>query len=119
MDINLREGKNQTTIMDILGEIDLYEAPKLKREIDNLIQEGNCRLIINLKKVSYIDSMGIGVLIYTISELKKKQGALKVYNLHKTTKKIFELTRLIRFFMIYSSEEEAVESFASEQKTTN
>jgi Anti-anti-sigma regulatory factor (antagonist of anti-sigma factor) len=67
--------------------------------------------VINLDKVSYIDSSGIGALISSLSNLKKYQGGLKICNVSGSVRKVFELTKLTSFFEIYDSEQEAISAF--------
>jgi anti-sigma B factor antagonist len=110
MDITKRS-KDDVVILDIAGEIDLYNAPEIKDIINGLIEEQNFNVIINLEKVTYIDSSGIGALISSLSNLKKYQGGLKIINVYASVRKVFELTKLTSFFDIYDSEEEALESF--------
>ena len=110
MELNVRE-KDGITILDIEGEIDLYNAPNLKNIINGLIDERRYEIILNLEKVSYIDSSGIGAIISSLSNLKKYQGSLKLLNVQAAVRKVFELTKLVSFFEIYSNESEAIMSF--------
>ena len=110
MEIIQRE-KNSVVILDIDGEIDLYNASDIKTTVQNLIDEQKYDVVINLEKVPYIDSSGIGALISSLSNLKKYQGSLKIINLLASVKRVFELTKLISFFDIYASEEEALSKF--------
>ncbi len=110
MDINKRT-KGEIVILDITGEIDLYNAPEIKDIISKLIEEQKYNVIINLEKVSYIDSSGIGALISSLSNLKKYQGGLKIINVYASVRKVFELTKLTSFFEIFDSEEDALASF--------
>ena len=110
MEIVQRE-KNSVVILDINGEIDLYNVSDIKMTIQKLIDDHKYDVIINLEKVSYIDSSGIGALISSLSTLKKYQGSMKIINLLASVKRVFELTKLISFFDIYSSEEEALSKF--------
>jgi anti-sigma B factor antagonist len=110
MDINKR-AKADITILDITGEIDLYNAPEIKDIINKLIEEQKYNVIINLEKVSYIDSSGIGALISSLSNLKKYQGGLKIINVYASVRKVFELTKLTSFFEIFDSEDDAIASF--------
>ena len=110
MDINTRS-KGDVVLLDITGEIDLYNAPEIKDIINKLISEKKYNIVINLEKVSYIDSSGIGALISSLSNLKKYQGGLKIINVFASVKKVFELTKLTSFFEIYDSEDDAVKSF--------
>ncbi len=110
MEIKTRDA-GDAVILDVDGEIDLYNAPILKDIIKQNIEAQKYNLIINLVKVSYIDSSGIGALISSLSNLKKYQGGLKIINVTGSVKKVFELTKLTSFFEIYEDEDEAVQSF--------
>lgn len=77
MEITRRESGN-IVILDINGEIDLYNAPEIKDVIAKLIEEQKYYTIINLEKVSYIDSSGIGALISSLSNLKNIRVDLKL-----------------------------------------
>ena len=110
MDISSRV-KGEVVILDISGEIDLYNAPEIKDIVNKLIDQKRYNVIINLKEVTYIDSSGIGALISSLSNLKKYQGGLKIINVFASVKKVFELTKLTSFFEIYDSEDEAVKAF--------
>ena len=110
MDITIRES-GEVVIMDINGEIDLYNAPDIKESIKAQIESGKTNIIINLDKVSYIDSSGIGVLISSLSNLKKAGGSLKIINVYASVRKVFELTKLTSFFDIYDGETEALSSY--------
>jgi anti-sigma B factor antagonist len=111
MDITKRT-KGEITVLDISGEIDLYNAPEIKDIINKLIEEQKYNVIINLEKVSYIDSSGIGALISSLSNLKKYQGGLKIINVFASVRKVFELTKLTSFFEIFDNEADALASFA-------
>ncbi|MBN2042060.1 MAG: STAS domain-containing protein [Spirochaetes bacterium] len=111
MDITQKRN-GDIVILVIIGEIDLYNAPEIKDIINKLIEERIYNVIIDLEKVSYIDSSGIGALISSLSNLKKYQGGLKIINVYASVKKVFELTKLTSFFEIYDSEGEAVSAFS-------
>lgn len=111
MDIT-KKTKGDIVILEIVGEIDLYNAPEIKDIISKLIEERCYNVIIDLEKVSYIDSSGIGALISSLSNLKKYHGGLKIINVYASVRKVFELTKLTSFFEIYDSEEEAIQSFS-------
>lgn len=110
MEINRREA-GEIVVFDINGEIDLYNAPEIKEKIKDEMNKNKVNIIINLDKVSYIDSSGIGVLISSLSNLKKVGGALKLINVYASVRKVFELTKLTSFFDIYDSEADALNAF--------
>lgn len=71
MELKIRKAK-EIYIIDVSGEMDLYNSYKLKDLIVKMIDKKIDMLIINLQDVEYIDSSGIGALIYICSSLKKQ-----------------------------------------------
>ena len=66
------------------------------------------RFIINLENVDYIDSSGIGALIYICSTIKKMSLKLVITNIHGSVKKVIELTKLMGYFPIAQTIDEAL-----------
>ncbi len=99
-------------ILDLKGEIDLYNTPELRQVIEEQISKGKRKIIINMSDVSYIDSSGIGALVSAASNLKKYNGELKLVGLYGSVRKVFELTKLTNFFSIYRDVAEALDSFS-------
>jgi len=94
------------------GELDVSNVPKLKKVFDEVLREGHTKIIIDLDKVTYMDSSALGVLVNTLKELHKKNGTLKIANLSGNVERIFKLTRLIKFFETYPSAREAMLSLS-------
>ena len=103
MEIDTRE-QGGIVILSINGEIDLYNAPELKEAIQKLVDEKKNKIIVNLDRVSYVDSSGIGALISSFSNLKKQEGSLRICNVSGSVRKVFELTKLTTFFDIDDTE---------------
>ncbi len=100
--------ENGYLLVKIIGEVDVYTSIDLKKELNKLVEADKKKLIIDLTKVNYMDSSGLGVLVALLKEVKKNGGELKLVNLPVSVKKIFDLTRLTKFFDIYESLEEAI-----------
>jgi len=66
------------------------------------------RFIINMQSVEYIDSSGIGALIFICSTLKKQDAPLYITNIHGSVKKVIELTKLMNYFPMQATTEDAV-----------
>jgi anti-sigma B factor antagonist len=107
--MELRIRKNQDIyIIDILGELDLYNSYKLKELLMKMLEKKIERFVINLDEVEYIDSSGIGALIYISSTLKKLDHKLAITNIHGSVKKVIELTKLMGFFPVTETLDEAI-----------
>jgi anti-sigma B factor antagonist len=107
MEMKIR--KNQEIyIIDVQGELDLYNAYKFKELLTTMLEQKIERFIINLDEVEYIDSSGIGVLIYLSSTVKKSNLKLAITNIHGSVKKVMELTKLMDYFPITDTLDEAM-----------
>ncbi|MDR1143937.1 MAG: anti-sigma factor antagonist [Spirochaetaceae bacterium] len=100
-------------IIDVLGEMDLYNSYKLKELLMKMIEKKIEQFVINMEDVEYIDSSGIGALIYITSTIKKMNLKLGITNVHGSVKKVIELTKLSGFFPIVPTLEEAVKAMES------
>ena len=95
-------------IIDVNGEMDLYNSYKLKELVMKMLEKNVKNFIINLEQVDYIDSSGIGALIYICSTMKKMNLKFAISNVHGSVKKVIELTKLMGYFPIANSVEEAL-----------
>ena len=88
--------------------MDLYNSYKLKELVMKMLEKNVKKFIINLEQVDYIDSSGIGALIFICSTIKKMNLKLSISNVHGSVKKVIELTKLMGYFPISNSVEEAI-----------
>jgi anti-sigma B factor antagonist len=108
--VNVREAQGDTYIVDLNGEIDVYTSPKVKDAIGDLIDKGHYNLIINLEKVRYIDSTGLGVLIGGLKRVREHGGTVNLVCTNPQIKKIFDITGLVKIFGIYDDEDAAMKA---------
>ena len=110
MELKIRKS-NEIYIIDVNGEMDLYNSYKLKELVMKMLEKKVVNFIINLEQVDYIDSSGIGALIYICSTIKKMNLKLSITNIHGSVKKVIELTKLMGYFPIANTVEEAISTF--------
>ncbi len=110
--IDIRPKSNNITLVVLRGEIGTETVNQFKDKIDAIINEGRKRLIMDFQEVSYLNSMGLGVVAATLKKVKKDKGDLKLINLSPSVQELFELTRLTKVFEIFDSEESAIKSFS-------
>lgn len=101
MTVNSRE-EDGKIIIQIVGEVDLYNAPKVRDAINQFMDRNKLDIIVDLDEVDYIDSSGIGVLISSATDIKDLGGKLTIKCNSPNVKRVFELTRLVDFFDIIS-----------------
>ena len=106
MELKIRNDEDNA-IIDIIGEVNLYEAGDIKAEMSRLAED-NTTVILNMEKVATIDSAGVGALMSGRGKLLKMGCKLKLCNLTETVLKVLEINNLSTFFDIYNSEEAAL-----------
>jgi anti-anti-sigma factor len=110
MEIEVRE-ENGISIISFEGEVDISVVDSIRTKFRNLIDEKKKGILVDMSKVPYIDSSGLGMFVETMQEMAKYGGEIKLMKMTSDVRKVFELTRLNNFFKIFDEEREAVESF--------
>ncbi len=101
-------------IIDLEGKILLGEGDtEIKRVVDDLIKRGRKSIVINLAKVPYIDSAGLGELIRCFTAVRRNGGHLKLLSPNQRLVDLLTITKLVNVFDWYGDEASAVASFAS------
>ena len=111
MEIKTREEAG-VIIITLEGEVDISVTELIREKIRKLWEEKKKAILVDMTKVSYIDSSGLGLLVETRQEMEKYRGEIRLFGLTSDVQKVFELTRLNNFFSIFTTEKEALESFA-------
>lgn len=97
------------TIVDITGEITLFNAPELRKLLMDLLKVRKApRVVVNMTNVGYIDSAGVACLVEALKVARESKLGLALFGLNRVAKEVFELTRLISVFEVYGTEEEAL-----------
>ena len=76
-----------------------------------LMQQGHKNLLVNLAKVSYMDSAGLGELVQAYSTVSKQGGKLKLVSPTKRLKDLLVITKLSTVFESFDDEAAAINSF--------
>ena len=101
---------NDRPVLDLTGEVDSYNAPKLREKMVALIDEGNTDLLINMTGVDYIDSTGLGTLVGGLKRATEKNGQIRIICPNEQIYKVFNITGLVKVFTIYDNEQDALAS---------
>lgn len=87
------------------------DATLLKDQLQSLIDSGKVRVVIDLAEVDYMNSTGLGILISTLTTLRKANGELKLANVTEKIQSLLTITKLVTVFDDYESVDEAVSHF--------
>jgi len=97
------------TIVDLTGDITLYNSPDVRKVLMELLKIKKApRVIVNLTNVKYIDSAGVACLVEALKVSRESKLGFALFGLSRVAKEVFELTRLIKVFEVYDTEEQAL-----------
>lgn len=85
----------------------------LPKAVQSLLDEGRNQILLNLAGVGYIDAGGLGELVSTYVTVNEYGGRIKLLNLTEMLRELMKTTKLLSIFDVYTSESEAMESFAA------
>jgi anti-sigma B factor antagonist len=96
------------TVVTVGGEIDVYTAPKLREQLIDLVSAGSYHLVVDMEKVDFLDSTGLGVLVGGLKRVRAHEGTLRLVCTEERILKIFRITGLTKVFPIHASVDEAL-----------
>jgi anti-sigma B factor antagonist len=91
-------------------ELDASNAGEFKRDLAPVL-DANVKLVLDLSRLRFIDSSGLGAFLSCLRRLSAKGGDLKLAGMSKQVRAVFELVRMNRVVDIYGTREEAVRAF--------
>ncbi len=100
-------GADGPVVVTIAGEVDVYTAPLLREALDREIAAGHVRLVVDLERVDFIDSTGLGVLVGRLKSVRNGSGWLRIVCTKERVLKVFHLTGLDKVFRIVDTVEAA------------
>jgi anti-sigma B factor antagonist len=104
-------------ILDLDGKLVLGDGDALlKDKVHSLVFQGRKQLLVNLGKVSYVDSSGLGALVAASITAKSNGGQMKLLNLTKRIQDLLAISKLLTVFDCYDTEAEALKSFPAPAK---
>jgi len=100
--------KDGIEVVNVEGEIDIYTAPQLRELLIDLAGKGSYQLVVNLEKVGFLDSTGLGVLVGGLQRVRPHDGSLDLVCTQERILKIFKITGLTKVFGIYQTVDQAI-----------
>ncbi|MBV8560638.1 MAG: STAS domain-containing protein [Acidimicrobiia bacterium] len=95
---------NGTAVVAVRGEVDLYTAPRLWETIDAAIADTPHELVIDLSRVSFVDSSALSVLVKALKRLRPVDGTVVVRGATDQVFMALELTRLTSVLTVEAPE---------------
>ena len=98
------------SLVDVEGEVDVLTSPRLKTALVAVVDAGATTVVINLDRVRYMDSTGLGVIVSATKRVREKDGSIVLTGLSPHLMKIFEITGLRKVFDVYPTESDALKA---------
>ena len=96
------------SVVSLRGEIDVYTAPRLRQALIDLVEQGSKDILVDMSRVDFLDSTGLGVLVGGLKRVKANDGSLEIVATSDRILKIFDITGLSKVFPMHTSVEEAL-----------
>lgn len=114
MDITTSTAGGESALVSVSGELDLYNANRLKEVAVRLLNKREPRIIVDLSGLTYVDSSGVGVILHIYTGARRRGLSVYFTGVHGNVAKVIALTKLDEFLPILDTVDDAVDRQASE-----
>lgn len=104
-------GKQNISILHVEGKILGNAADAFRKQMNEQLQTGRDRLVVDLVNVPLIDSSALGAIVVTLKSCQRSGGKLVLLNPQKAVREVLEVTQLSTVIEIYDTEEGACAAF--------
>jgi anti-sigma B factor antagonist len=92
--------QGDSIVVAVSGEIDLATSPTLRGRLDALVEEGRSSLVVDLRRTTFLDSTGLGVLVHALKRCRAAGGDLQLVITEPRILSLFAITGLEETFSI-------------------
>ena len=111
MGFTKRSNASGVSILEIDGQLIVGNRQELKTLVQDGLDRGERKFLIDCSRTGYIDSSGLGALVTLSKKVREANGDLRIAGLNEDLRALFELTKLDTLFHIAPSAEEALAGF--------
>jgi anti-sigma B factor antagonist len=105
-------------VITVEGELDVATAPRLRGELLRVDQEGAQEIVVDLLKVSFVDSVALGILVEASKRTKAGGGTFRIVCDDRRIARIVEITGLDRMLRLHDNLREALEALGGPSVTS-
>lgn len=102
------KGHGKTQIIRFVGDLDATNVETVLERICNLFNEGKLHIVADFKKLRYVNSTGLGILLHLSKSAREKNGSFKIANVNENVYEIIEIIGATSLLEIYDSVDEAL-----------
>jgi anti-sigma B factor antagonist len=109
----IQRNVGDVAVLDLEGSITIGEGDVQMREaILGLVGMGVTKILLNMARVSYMDSSGVGELLSCLTKVRDKNGEFKLLNISTKIKNLLHIAQILSVFEYFNDEETAIQSFS-------
>ena len=99
--------ENGVVVIDLDGRLNMASAATLRQTVTTLVQQGSSRFAVDLSRISFMDSSGLGALISGLKTARQAGGDLRITAPTEQVQLVLQLTNMERVLTPYDSVESA------------
>jgi anti-sigma B factor antagonist len=111
MGFSQTKDENGVVVVQVEGQLIVGNRQQLKDMVQEAVQRGATRILIDFSRTGYIDSSGLGALVSISKKVREAGGELRLAGLNDDLRSLFELTKLDTLFSIAETREQALANF--------
>jgi len=112
--LQIAEHRNgEATVLVLTGQMTIDDGDlEFRKKVNEVVANGQAKLILDLSGVDYIDSSGIGMLVEKVNTVRQKHGDIKLVRLTRRTQSLLSTLKLAMVFESFDDEDSAVRRYA-------
>lgn len=109
LNIHLRSSDDETQIFELQGSLDIATSPTVRAALLDSAQRGQHRIVVDLSRLDFIDSTGLGALIGSQRRAKENRGEVRLVVREGQILRLLRITGLLAVFGVYPTLDDALE----------
>jgi stage II sporulation protein AA (anti-sigma F factor antagonist) len=106
------EKHGRTLLVAVAGELDHHTSVTFKDELEKCLNTYAVKnIILDLKKLNFMDSSGIGVILGRYKQIRARGGSIGIFGMNPQVKRVFTLSGLNKIIKIYTEKSDALKTF--------
>lgn len=101
---------NGWTVVEVIGEVDVYSAPLIREAVAELIDNGHRHFVLDLGPTTFLDSMGLGMVVGITKRIRARDGSLLITSADEHVLLPFKIAGLRKVFVFHDCVEDATRS---------
>ena len=108
MKVSTSAASDGVAVLEVEGEVNAYTARSLEKALNDLLAQGQSRLVLDASRVDFVSSAGLRAITFAQREAQQQGGEVRLFGLSDLVRRVFEMAGLDEFLHISDTREEAM-----------